>query len=341
MTNRKTYDSLDAVKWVSALLIIIIHTNPFHEIEILEFYTKDVIARIAVPLFFAISGYLFFRKITFHNGKIARSSQNLTYLINYIKHLSLIYLGASVFYLLYKIPMWYSIDWWGFHALKDYLVSFFLSGSEYHLWYILASIYGIILFYILLSFIRFDVMKYLCIVGWVFECLLYSYSWIGIDNIGILNWLTAHFSVCFDAAFRAIPLMGIGLLCAVRPAEKCSLTPPLITFVAVIIEASCLFFFSPNEGKYSYILMTPLFTYSMLQCLLSVDFQFKNRSIPKWMRDTSLIIYIVHPMVIYLLDLIGMSKGIMHWLTVTLLSIIFATFYVFVKNKLKTVTHKV
>lgn len=341
MSDKKQLDNLDLAKWICSLLIIIIHTAPFEKLPIVNFYITNVLARVAVPLFFAISGYLFFRKITFENGKITRNSENVSCLIRYVWHLTIIYVAASVFYLLYKIPMWYSIDWWGFHALKDYLSSFFLSGSEYHLWYILASIYGIILFYILLSFIRLDVMKYLCIVGWVIECLLYSYSWIGIDNISILNWLTSHFSVCFDAAFRAIPLMGIGLLCAVRPAEKCSITPPLITFVAVIIEASCLFFFSPNEGKYSYILMTPLFTYFMLQCLLSVDFQFKNRSIPKWMRDTSLIIYIVHPMVIYLLDLIGMPKGIVHWLTVTLLSIILATFYVLVKNKLKTVTRKV
>lgn len=49
MANKKTYDSLDVVKWVSALLIVIIHTNPFHGSELLEFYTKDVISRIAVP----------------------------------------------------------------------------------------------------------------------------------------------------------------------------------------------------------------------------------------------------------------------------------------------------
>lgn len=104
MANKKTYDSLDVVKWVSALLSVIIHTNPFHGSELLEFYTKDVISRIAVPLFFAISGYLFFRKITFENGKIARSQQNCTYLFRYVKHLILIYLGASSFYLLYKIP---------------------------------------------------------------------------------------------------------------------------------------------------------------------------------------------------------------------------------------------
>lgn len=235
--------------------------------------------------------------------------------------------------------MWYSIDWWGLHALKDYLVSFFLSGSEYHLWYILASIYGIILFYLLLSFIRLDIMKYLCIAGWLIECLLYSYSWIGIENISVLTWLTSHFSVCFDAAFRAIPMMGVGLFCAVCPSKKLAVAPLIPTTIVYVAEVSLLYFISPNDGKYSYLLTTPLLTYFLLRWLLSMNLQFKNRSIPKWMRDTSLIIYIVHPMVIYLLDFTGMQKGFMHWLAVTMLSIGAASIFVSVKNKLKSIPH--
>lgn len=225
MPKNNQYDTLDLTKWICALLVIVIHTAPFEKLPIVNFYITNVLARIAVPLFFAISGFFFFRKITFENGKIKRNADNMNRLLKYVKHLSVIYLSASAFYLLYRIPYWYSIDWWGLHALKDYLVGFFLSGSEYHLWYILASIYGIILFYVLLSFVRLNVMKYLCAVGWVIECLLYSYSWVGIDNISLLNLLTSHFSVCFDAVFRAIPLMAVGLLCTNNHTEKVTITP--------------------------------------------------------------------------------------------------------------------
>ena len=250
----------------------------------------------------------------------------------------MIYLAVSAFYLLYKIPMWYSINWWGLHAIKDYIVNFFLSGSEYHLWYILASIYGIITFYILLSFIQLDVMKYLCIAGWLIECLLYSYSWIGIEDSGMLSWLTSHFSVCFDAAFRAIPLMGIGLLCVVCPPQKISVHYPIIVFVVYVLEVSCLFFFSSNEGKYSYIITTPLLTYFLLRWLLSVSFKSKNGRITKWMRETSLIIYLVHPMIIYLLNFSSMQEGVIHWLIVTLMSILVASVFEFVRMKQKNNT---
>lgn len=100
MSEMKQMDSLDFAKWICSLLIIIIHTAPLEQIPIVNFYITNVFARIAVPLFFAISGFLFFRKITFENGKIARSSQNFTYLLRYVKHLIIIYLGASAIYLL-------------------------------------------------------------------------------------------------------------------------------------------------------------------------------------------------------------------------------------------------
>lgn len=333
MLKKNQYDTLDLAKWICALLIIIIHTAPFEKLTIANFYITNVLARIAVPLFFAISGFLFFRNITFENGKIKRSSDNMNRLLKYVKHLSVIYLAASAFYLLYKIPYWYSIDWWGLHAVKDYLVNFFLSGSEYHLWYILASIYGMILLYIILSFVRLDTVKYLCVVGWIIECLLYSYSWVGIENISVLNLLTSHFSVCFDAAFRAIPLMAVGLLCTNNYAEKVTIFPPMLSFAAVALEASLLFFLSPNDGRYSYLLTTPLFTYFMLRWLLSVDFRFKNRGIPKFMRDTSLIIYVIHPMVIYLLDLTCISGGILRWLAVTAVSVAISYILLFLRSR--------
>lgn len=59
-TSWKYCFSLDVAKFVCALLVIIIHTRPFTGLsDVIDFYLVDVIARIAVPLFFAISGYFF------------------------------------------------------------------------------------------------------------------------------------------------------------------------------------------------------------------------------------------------------------------------------------------
>lgn len=46
------YTNLDVAKFVCALLVVFIHTDPLRGVsEIAGFYLKDVLARVAVPLF--------------------------------------------------------------------------------------------------------------------------------------------------------------------------------------------------------------------------------------------------------------------------------------------------
>ena len=62
--ERKNYYALDVAKLICALLVICIHTGPLLDISSdANFVLVQVLARLAVPLFFVISGFLFFQKI--------------------------------------------------------------------------------------------------------------------------------------------------------------------------------------------------------------------------------------------------------------------------------------
>ena len=62
---RKQLAAIDIAKYVSALLVVCIHTFPFIELnETFNTYFIQTICRMAVPFFFTISGYFFFRKLT-------------------------------------------------------------------------------------------------------------------------------------------------------------------------------------------------------------------------------------------------------------------------------------
>lgn len=77
-TSQRYFFSLDIAKFICALLVIIIHTRPFSECSgIIDFYLGDVAVRIAVPLFFAISGYLFFSSLRYRNGKSATTQRTV------------------------------------------------------------------------------------------------------------------------------------------------------------------------------------------------------------------------------------------------------------------------
>lgn len=219
--TKRDYASFDIAKLLCALLVIIIHTNPLAPYSaVADFYLTDVLARIAVPLFFAMSGFLFFGKLEFEDSKIKRCPENRARLKRYIKRIGLLYLVWSAVYLLYQIPQWHATGWWGLYVVKDYLASFLLSGSYYHLWYLLALLYAVPLLYLVLTFVKKDKLIWICAAAWSIECLLHAYRWVGIENIEILTWLTSHFDILFHAAFRAVPLMGIGVLCTDRGGGK-------------------------------------------------------------------------------------------------------------------------
>ena len=65
MTNtraeRKQYRAIDIAKFVMAILVVAIHVRPFTGQT--AFVYDDIIARIADPLFFQITAFLFFEKI--------------------------------------------------------------------------------------------------------------------------------------------------------------------------------------------------------------------------------------------------------------------------------------
>lgn len=336
-TSGKYYFSLDIAKFVCALLIIAIHTRPFSECsDIIDFYFVDVIARIAVPLFFAISGYLFFGVLLYEDGKIANCAENRAKLLKYLKRIVIIYFGWSVVYFILQLTQWYHTGWWGKALIKDCIVSFFFNGLYYHLWYLLASIYAVPLLYIILSLIPAEKLRILIPVLWIGECLLYSYDWIGIDHIPELAWLTEHFPILFDAVFRALPLLGIGILCM-----ECSTKQPrkpgffaALSILLCAIEASILHFCTTNSGKYSYILFTPVMTFFILHALLCI-----TKSGNPWMgalcRKSSVVIYCVHPLVLQLFELMGVEFRFLLWMLVTITSAFIAVAWVTTEKRIQ------
>lgn len=131
---------LDVVKLLASMAVVVIHVTGN---TTGDKYYKPVLD-LAVPCFFMITGYL-----------VGQRSQE--YLINYVKSIAKLYLKAWVFYWLVDsvvLGVGLGIN------LKEYIRDFILtrltlkmivSGEigKYHLWYLSASIIGIIIFMVL------------------------------------------------------------------------------------------------------------------------------------------------------------------------------------------------
>ena len=141
---KRQYASIDIARYVSALLVVCIHTFPFLEIsETFNTYFIHTVCRLAVPFFFTTSGFFFFRNYDSENEDL-----NETRLKKALIRLFRIYLIWTILYLPYTI---FDYTHTGFHIkyLFTYVRDFFLNGSYYHLWFLPALMLADVIVYCL------------------------------------------------------------------------------------------------------------------------------------------------------------------------------------------------
>lgn len=332
MERQENYAIVDVFKMICAILVIEIHTRPFSTIShIVDFYLTDVIARVAVPFFYATAGYFFFSKLEICGDKIRSSKENRTVVKKYLLRIARLYCVWSAIYLLWQVPYWKSIDWTGKNAIVDYFVSFFLDGSVYHFWYIVCLLYGIIITFILATYLKIRVVRIISFVLYMIKCLIYSYSWIGLPGVDFLSILYNKFPCLFDTFGLAIPFMLAGFFPVQKEQRENSkvkrndLYKLCLCAVFLIVEASLLFFASPNNNNFSYIFMSLPQCYCIVKSLIWIKPMSMWASIQKKMRRSSTIVYCVHPLVIYLIEaLIKIQNNILKFGMAVCLSVLIA-----------------
>lgn len=128
-----SHDTLTFAQYGCALLVIILHSGSFLPHSEINFFIKNVLCRIAVPLFMIVTSY-FYRLNEQKSAEYPRQyfkRQIKTYLF-----WSLVYLPSGCFYLWQQGYPWYAYP-------IGLLAGLFYLGTWYHLWYIPALLFGI------------------------------------------------------------------------------------------------------------------------------------------------------------------------------------------------------
>lgn|GEM_PF-1554666 len=149
-------ESLDTLKGLSLLFVVYIHANLlFIDTSGLGYVIEFAVAntsRIAVPLFFLISGYLYSKKLDERN--------EFSYTKSYLKKLAYYYLIGSVVYFFMQIgymglnqffdlnivSQTVELNIWGLEGLSQFL--YFGKAVAFHLWFLTALFYSILLIYV-------------------------------------------------------------------------------------------------------------------------------------------------------------------------------------------------
>ena len=155
--------NLDIVKFIMAIFVVSLHTLPFYDFE--ESYLSYlwwILAQSTVPIFFIISGYLIGYKENIN--LTATGTQTGGYIkISILKNCK-VYILWSMAYMPLAVWFYVSNNFSVKAAIISYVRELFLSGQHYNswiLWYILSTVYSLIIIYVLTKLSKNNYYRYL------------------------------------------------------------------------------------------------------------------------------------------------------------------------------------
>lgn len=292
MMGKKKYGAIDIAKYVSALLVVCIHTFPFYEVSVrLNAYWIQTVCRLAVPFFFVSSGFFFFRKWDKNHPEANQET-----LSRYEKRLGKIYLIWTIIYLPYTI--WdYTRAGFRFYHIFAYLRDLLLNGSYYHLWFLPALMLSTWL--VAKIYQRRGLKKVLSvslilyIIGYLIN--VYQPVWESIPYVSFLfSFFTKLLVTARNGIFFGPIFVGMGLLLARshRLSHRASLIGWAVSFVGLFLEVTIYMHFDLLRDLTSMYLMLVPAVYFMMNALLTSSIPYKESYLT--LRHESLLIYTSH-----------------------------------------------
>ena len=332
MTKNKNYTGIDYFRFIAALLIVAIHTSPLASFsETGDFILTRIIARVAVPFFLMTSGFFLISRYTYNTEKLGA----------FVKKTALIYGAAILIYIPINIYNGYfKMD----NLLPNIIKDIVFDGTLYHLWYLPASIIGAVIAWYLVK--KLDYPKALIVASVLYLIGLFGDSYYGItEKISCLNSLYDYIFQVTDHTRNGIffaPIFFIigGLIADNRPQITFgkNIWGFAVSFALMFGEAFALHHFDLQRHDSMYVFLLPCMYF-----LFNVILHFKGKRLVT-LRTTSLIIYIIHPMMIVVIRLFSklfhlqsmlVENSIVHYFMVCLTSVVFGAVLTAIWNKYK------
>ena len=340
--NKSRFDGIDILKCISAFLIICIHKSFPGEIG--QYIVA--IARFCVPIFLMISGF-------FYNSLTEKKNTK-----SYIKRMSWLLVSSNILYFILNLAINFFKG-----KVKEYICSCFsvrsilkfvffnVSPFGYHLWYLGAIIYVIVIIELLKKITsKWKVVLYIVtpflIIG---DLILGKYS--------ILLWgrELVPYVVVRNFLFVGIPYFSIGLflneykktLSKLNRYWLLNLMLIILFSITSIFERNLLINIGANATRDQYISTTFL---SIALFILFSNLEWNKIRISvirKIGKDYTLLIYIIHPIIIIIMNKIAIKfHGYMIYkylapIFVFFISVVISMIYKYTKLKILLYRNKI
>lgn len=295
MEEAKTRNILiDVARVVCSVLVICIHTKPWLDTNFyLGYFLSDVLARLAVPLFFMFAGYFLYKRLRYEVHPEA-------YFKKYLKNLIRVYLVWSLIYLPFDIYMLLKMGktWQG--ACLSYLHSLFIEGGHYHLWYFPALIYSVSIVYVFFIKGKIRMLRLPAVILFVIGLIAESYGgwFMGISAYAKVTYIVNILGTSRSALFFGLPFVMLGICqheYVIRLKKKTLVYGAFVTLSLMTLESLFLHWRWNGEG-YNLFVFLPLTAIMIFTIIIKtpVNLPHMNFMDSKYLRDISLLIYCFH-----------------------------------------------
>lgn len=322
--RRAVYAGVDWFRLPAALLVIAIHTAPLSGISKgLDAAVTYGLGRIAVPFFLMTTGYFLLAPCF---GEKSGSRERWR---RFERKILLIYAAST---LLYLPVAWYAGNLPG--NLTEAVRMLLFDGTFYHLWYFPALLIG---GRIALGLGRAGYRKALTAAGILYLIGLFGDSYYGLtEEIPLLKKLYGYLFQISSYTRNGIfytPLfliMGAFLRNTAKKIRQMDLRVLIPGMVLLAAEAYLVFRLDLAKHDSMYFSL-PFVMYVLYQALLSV-----KGTAPGWLRNGTLCVYVIHPLMIVLVRGAAKWTGTsallvecapVHWLAVSMASFAAAAVY--------------
>lgn len=299
MQARQRYDSLDRFRIIAAALVVAIHTSPLTSFsEDADFFFTRVLARIAVPFFFMVTGQ--FVVSSFPGNGPSRA-------FKYVKKIGLLYIFSILLYL----PVGIYANQYKQLGVLGWLRKVVFDGTFYHLWYFPACMAGVLIVYLMSRYLRRSQMIASVLVLYVIG--LFGDSYYGlIEDLPVISDMYGAFFSVFSHTRNGLFMAPVFLVLGVEAGRR-QLTDKRIlwaglcaSFVAMAEEAFLLRHFELQRHDSMYILLLPVmfFLYRLLLAgtgkgdVKGSRHHLASDIVRRHLATASTWIYILHPAII-------------------------------------------
>ena len=303
---------VDISRFVMALLVVSIHTQPF-DFNIWLDRGIGIITRFCVPFFFVISSYYFFIK------KKSLKSYIIRYLLLYFFWVFVLCSVRSFDVL--KIP-------------KVNLLKLFLWEGYKELWFLNATIYATLIIYSTYKFLGEKVTYLISILLYLIGVFISTYSPL-LNSLGLgTNSILSLFGYQ-NGLFYAPVFVAIGLYLALNKNNIFNITKSfkglVISFILLIFESLIFVIIYKTKYRDLFLAMLPA-TYFL--CIIIINTKFYMRyNYSFFLRKISSLIYLSHPIYLFLLKSY-FSNNVFYFICVSLLSFLTGILIIMLSKKI-------